>query len=103
MAVMTFSNIKVEDLDQRLIDSIRAFLTGKEVQISIVVQETVAENPKQESLSELLARNAAAEVVYRIPSEEIDKIAEQLEVDENFDPVSAIKKFAVPRHQPEPA
>lgn len=100
---MTFGNINVNDLDERLINSIRAFFQGKEVQISVTVEETWAETPAQGSLSELLARNAASEIVYRIPSDEIDKIAEQLESDENFDPVLAIKKFAVPRHQPEPA
>ena len=102
MAVLTFGNINVNDLDERLIDSIRAFFKGQEVQISITVKETVAEKLESGSLSELLDRNTASEIVYRIPSEEINKIAEQLEADENFDPVSAIKKFATPRHQTEP-
>lgn len=97
MAELTFDKIKVEDLDQRLIDSIRAFFQNRHVRVSITVKEEAAQPEITGSLSELLARNAAADVVYPIPSEEFEEIVRQFRADENFDPVAAIEKFAVQR------
>ena len=49
------------------------------------------------SLSDLLATNEASDIVYQVPSEEFDKIVQQFQADESFDPVTAIEKFAVHR------
>jgi hypothetical protein len=97
MAELTFDKIRVADLDQRLIDSIRAFFQNQHARVSITVKEESAQPEITISLSELLARNAADDVVYQVPSEEFDKIVRQFEADETFDPVAAIEKFAVHR------
>lgn len=97
MAVLTFEKIRVQDLDQRLIDSIKAYFNSGSVRISVTIADETAKSVVTGSLSELLTRNEADEVVYQVPSEEFDKIVEQFQADESFDPVAAIEKFAVHR------
>ena len=97
MAVLTFEKIRVQDLDQRLIDAIKAYFNSGNVRISVTLADSAEKPFEIGSLSELLARNEADDVVYQVPSEEFDKIVEQFQADESFDPVAAIEKFAVHR------
>jgi len=102
MGVLTFEKIRVEDLDQRLIESIKAYFKGKEgIEISISVRpESSSANPRP--ISELDAELEQSDTVYQLSFEEFDKIVKQFEADDTFDPVAAIEKFAVQK-QLEPA
>lgn len=58
MATMTFGNIKVEDLDQRLIDSIRSFFKNKTVEISVIIKEE--DKKSLAALDEIIKKNREA-------------------------------------------
>jgi hypothetical protein len=101
MAVLTFEKIKVRDLDERLIESIRAyFKNNQETEISISVRPDSSSNPRP--ISELDAELEKSDMVYQLSFDDFDEIVRQFEADEHFDPVAAIEKFAVQK-EPEPA
>jgi hypothetical protein len=103
MGVLTFEKIRVEDLDQRLIDSIKAYFKGKEgTEISISVRPEHSSSANPRPISELDAELEQSDTVYQLSFEEFDKIVKQFEADDTFDPVAAIEKFAVQK-QLEPA
>lgn len=103
MAVLTFGNINVNDLDERLIDSIRAFFKGKEKMVLSISVRAEDPSASPRPISELDAELEKSQVVYQLPLQEFSEIVKQFEADENFDPVAAIEKFAVPKKQLEVA
>lgn len=95
MAVLTFENIKVEDLNERLLDSIRAWFKTGEVQISIVVKEGRVAVPP--TLEEVLKRNAASPFVARFDADfSFSRLADQLEKDPDFDVMAVLEAHKVP-------
>ncbi len=97
MTVLTFDNIKVQDLNERLVDSIRAFFKHGTVRISVVVQDEAKQVFR--SLDEVLTANQNAPFVVQFePDFDFTALAEAVERDENLElsPVFEARKTAKP-------
>jgi len=91
MAVLTFEKIKVQDLDQRLIDSIRAYFNNDNVQISIMVKEE--DEKSLLSLDEILKKNRQSPYVVRFDADfDFNGLADKVESDEDFDVISVFEQ-----------
>ena len=87
-------NMPAEELDQRLLDSIKLLFKGK--RLKIVVYEDVADEPKK-SLREIIAENKKSPHVYQMSAESFSDIVNQFAAEEGFDVTGAIEQYKTPR------
>jgi len=101
MAVLTFEKIRVEDLDQRLIDSIKAYFNSGSVRISVVVEKEADKSLL--SLDEILEANQKSPYAVRFDADfDLNELAYKVESDENFDVISVLEEHKVPYHHAAP-
>lgn len=95
MGVLTFEKIRVEDLDQRLIDSIKAYFNSGNVRISIMVENDA--DKVFLSLDEILEANRKSPYAVRFDADfDLNKLAYKVENDESFDVISVLEEHKVP-------
>lgn len=95
MAVMTFGKINVNDLDERLIESIRSLFKDKTVEISVVIKEE--DKKSLIGLDEILEKSHQSPYIVRFESDfDFAELADQIEKDGNFDLISVLEKRKIP-------
>ena len=77
-------HVKAHKADVNILDSIRAFFGKEEIEILV--------KPKK-SLLEVIEKNKKSKTEYSIPYNEIARLAESLEHDEDINVVAEIKKY----------
>lgn len=87
-------DMPAEELDQRLLDSIKVLFKGKRLKI-VVYEETPNESEK--SLKEIIAENRNTGFSYQLSAEAFSGIADQFVAEENFDVLNAIEQYKAPR------
>ncbi|MBL7797387.1 MAG: hypothetical protein JNJ90_12900 [Saprospiraceae bacterium] len=94
MAVITFEKIAVQDLDQRLVDSIKAFFKNGNVRISITIENE--DRKALMSLHEIVQKNRQAPYVVRFDEDfDFDGLADALEADESLDVLPVLEKHKI--------
>jgi len=95
MGVLTFEKIRVEDLDQRLIDSIKAYFNSGNVRISVTIENDAEKSML--SLDEILEANQKSPYAVRFDADfDFNELADKVEADENFDVVSVLEEHKIP-------
>lgn len=95
MAVLTFEKIKVQELDERLINTIKAFFKNGDVRISVVVEKE--SNTGSETLEAVLEKNRNAPYVVRFDEQfDLSDLADKIEQDENFDLNVVLEAHKIP-------
>jgi len=95
MGVLTFEKIRVEDLDQRLIDSIKAYFNSGNIRISVVVEKDG--DKAWLSLDEILEANRKSPYAVRFDAGfDLNELAYKVENDESFDVISVLEEHKVP-------
>lgn len=95
MAVLTFEKIKVQELDERLINTIKAFFKNGDVRISVVVEKE--SNTEAETLEAVLQKNRNAPYVVRFDEHfDLNALAKKIEQDENFDLSVVLEAHKIP-------
>ena len=87
-------NLPAEELDLRLLESIKLLFKGK--QLKIIVSEDIPEAPEK-SLHEIIAENKKSPYVYQLSAESFSGIADQFVAEEEFDVLAAFEKFKTVR------
>jgi Mg/Co/Ni transporter MgtE len=77
-------HIEADKADTNILESIKAFFGSQKVEIFV---------KSEASLLETIEKNKKSKISYSIPYDEIAKLAESLEEDENIDVISEIKKY----------
>ncbi len=91
MAVITFEKIAVKDLDQRLVDSIKAFFKNGNVRISITIENE--DRKALMSLDEIVQKNRQAPYIVRFDEDfDFAGLADALEADESLDVLPVLEK-----------
>lgn len=94
MAVITFEKIAVQDLDQRLVDSIKAFFKNGNVRISITIENE--DRKALMSLHEIVQKNRQAPYVVRFDEDfDFNGLADALEADESLDVLPVLEKHKI--------
>jgi hypothetical protein len=84
MAVITFEQVSVQELDERLLDSIRAYFKKGEVRITITVEREDLKDLSR--VDQLLERNKQNPFVARFEADfDFGKLADQVEQNDAFD------------------
>ncbi len=95
MAVLTFEKIRVQDLDQRLIDSIKAYFNSGDVRISVMVEKD--SDKVLLSLDEILEANRKSPYTVRFDADfDLNELASKVENDKSFDVISVLEEHKVP-------
>lgn len=95
MGVLTFEKIRVEDLDQRLIDSIKAYFNNGNVRISVMVEKDGEKALL--SLDEILEANQKSPYAVRFDADfDLNELANKVESDEKFDVISVLEEHKIP-------
>lgn len=95
MAVLTFEKIRVQDLDQRLIDSIKAYFNSGSVRISVMIEQDT--DKALLSLDEILEANRKSPYVVHFDADfDFNELADKVESDENFDVISVLEEHKIP-------
>lgn len=87
-------DMSAEELDQRLLESIKLLFKGK--RLKIVVYEDTPDEPEK-SLREIIAENKKSPHVYQMSAESFSEIADQFVAEESFDVVKAIEQYKTTR------
>ncbi|ADB40624.1 hypothetical protein [Spirosoma linguale] len=77
-------HIDADKAGQNLVESIKAYFGNRRVQIIVKPEETI---------TDLIARNEAADHDYALPYDDIARIADALERNEPVDVMAEVKKF----------
>jgi len=94
MAVITFEKIAVQELDQRLVDSIKAFFKNGNVRISITIENE--DRKSLASLHEIVQQNRRSPFVVRFDENfDFAGLADALEADESLDILPIIEKHKI--------
>ena len=94
MAVITFEKIAVKDLDQRLVDSIKAFFKNGNVRISITIENE--DRKALMSLDEIVQKNRQAPYIVRFDEDfDFASLADALEADESLDVLPILEKHKI--------
>jgi len=95
MAVLTFEKVKVQELDERLINTIKAYFKNGDVRISVVVEkEGIIES---ETLEAILEKNRKAPYVVRFDEDfDLNVLANKIEQDENFNLSVVLEEHKIP-------
>jgi len=95
MAVMTFGKIKVEDLNEQVMEAIRALFKDRTVEISLVIKDE--DRRHLIGLEEILKRNRESPYIVQFESDfDFDELADQIAKDANFDVTSVFEKRKLP-------
>lgn len=81
-------HIDADKTGQDLVDTIKTYFGNRRVQITVSVDNTVAD---------ALARDQAAKPDYALPYDDIARIADALDRNEPIDVMAEVKKFMVPK------
>lgn len=81
-------HIEADKADITILESIKAFFGSQKVEIFV---------KSEASLLEKIEKNKKSKISYSIPYNEITKLAESLEEDEDIDVISEIKKYKRPK------
>jgi ABC-type molybdate transport system substrate-binding protein len=79
-------HVDADKIDVTMLDSIKAFYGNRRIQVIVKPEDTV---------TDLLAKNEAGEHDYKLPYEDIARIADALDRNETIDVMAEVKKFMV--------
>lgn len=77
-------HVDADKIDASMLDSIKAFYGNRRIQVIIKPEDTV---------TDLLAKNEVGEQDYKLPYEDITRIADALDRNETVDVMAELKKF----------
>ncbi len=77
-------HVDADKIDTTMLDSIKAFYGNRRIQVIIKPEDTV---------TDLLAKNEVGEQDYKLPYEDISRIADALDRNETVDVKAELKKF----------
>lgn len=95
MAVLTIEKVKVKELDERLINTIKAFFKNGDVRISVVVEKE--DDAELSGLDLVMEENRTSPYIVRFEAGfDFNNLADKIEQDENFDVHAVLEARKIP-------